>query len=274
LEKLSAYLKYPAYRPASDEQLAAAGLVPGYLSPIGVDGSVRVVVDDAVAKSNNLVFGANQADHHLINGNFGRDFASADVTDIVLTRDDRICLQCGGALREIQALEVGHIFKLGEYYTRAMNLTYQDERGAAAYPHMGCYGVGLGRLMDAVVRSHHDERGIIWPASLAPYQVYLMSVGKSLSVKKVVEQLHEELGDRALYDDRSDSPGVKFTDADLIGIPLRIVVGAKHLENGRVEFKERGSGAIALVALDQVGSAVDRLTAPAANARPAHRQSG
>ena len=261
LEKLSGYLKVPAYRPATDEELAAAGLVPGYLSPIQADQRIRVVVDDAVARSNNLVFGANQVDHHLINGNFGRDFDTADVTDIALTRDEKICLQCGGVLREIQAIEVGHIFKLGDYYTRAMNLTYQDERGASTYPHMGCYGVGLGRLMDAVVRSNHDQRGILWPASLAPFQAYLMSVGKSLSVKKTVEDLHDELGDRALYDDRGDSPGVKFNDADLIGIPLRIVVSAKHLGEGKVEVKERRSGAIHLVALDQVSRALDDLSA-------------
>jgi len=261
LEKLSGYIKYPAHRPASDEELAAVGLVPGYLSPLHADQGIRVVVDDAVAKSNNLVYGANQVDHHVINGNFGRDFETPDVTDIALTRDEKICLQCGGTLREIQALEVGHIFKLGDYYTRAMNLTYQDERGASTYPHMGCYGVGLGRLMDAVVRSNHDERGILWPSSLAPFQVYLMSVGKSLSVKKAAEDLHRELGDRALYDDRSDSPGVKFNDADLIGVPLRIVVGAKHLGEGKVEVKERRNGAIHLVALDQVSRAVEDLSA-------------
>ena len=257
LEKLSGYLKYPAYRPASDEELGSVGLVPGYLSPIGVDQQVRIVVDDAVAKSNNLVFGANVEDYHLVNGNFGRDFGSPDVTDISLTREEKICLQCGGTLREIQALEVGHIFKLGDYYTRTMNLTYQNERGGSTYPHMGCYGVGLGRLMDAVVRSNHDERGILWPPALAPFRVYLMSVGKSFTVKKAVEDLHQELGDQALFDDRGDSPGVKFMDADLIGIPLRIVVAAKHLSEGKVEIKERRSGKISLVALDQVSRAVD-----------------
>jgi prolyl-tRNA synthetase len=261
LEKLSGYLRHPAYRPAGDEELASAGLIPGYLSPIGMKQRVRVVVDDAVARSNNLVFGANREGYHLINGNFPRDFDSEDVADISLTRDEKICLQCGGVLREIQAMEVGHIFKLGDYYTRAMNLTYQDERGAAAHPYMGCYGIGLGRLMDAVVRSNHDEKGIVWPASLAPFQVYLMSVGKSLSTKKAAEKLHRDLGHRALFDDRADSPGVKFTDADLIGIPLRVVVGAKHLAEGKVEIKERVGGAIHLVALDQVGRAVEELLA-------------
>jgi prolyl-tRNA synthetase len=113
--------------------------------------------------------------------------------------------------------------------------------------------------MDAVVRSNHDERGILWPPALAPFRAYLMSVGKSFSVKKAVEDLHQELGDQALYDDRGDSPGVKFMDADLIGIPLRIVVAAKHLGEGVVEIKERRSGKVNLVALDQVSRAVDEL---------------
>jgi len=196
LEKLSGYLKVPAYRPATDEELAEVGLVPGYLSPLHVDQRVKVVVDDAVARSNNLVFGANQVDHHLINGNYGRDFQTPEVMDIAVTRDEKICLQCGG---------------------------------------------------------------ILWPKTLAPFQVYLMSVGKSLSVEKTADQLHQELGDRALYDDCSDSPGVKFNDADLIGIPLRIVVGAKNLGEGKVELKERKTGDIHVVALDQITRAVDDL---------------
>jgi prolyl-tRNA synthetase len=251
VEKLSACLKVPVFRMAADEELRAAGLVPGFLSPIGLPSAPagpRVVVDDAVARSGNLVFGANQPDQHLANGNFGRDFDGALVADISLTHDARVCLQCGGTLREIQALEVGHIFKLGDFYCRAMNLTYQDEKGAMVHPHMGCYGVGLGRLMDAVVRSNHDERGILWPAELAPFLVHLMGVGKALSVRKAVETLHEELGEKALYDDREEYAGVKFADADLIGAPLRVVVSARHLAEGKVELKERRGGEVRLVA--------------------------
>jgi len=259
LEKLSGYLKYPVYRQAGDEELEAAGLVSGYLSPIGINADIKVVVDDAVARSANLVFGANESDTHYLNGNFGRDFEVEDVTDISLTRNEKICLQCGGTLREIQALEVGHIFKLGDYYTRAMNLTCQDERGNFIHPYMGCYGVGLGRLMDAVVRSNHDERGIVWPPALAPFRAYLMSVGKALSVKEAVEELHQELGDQVLFDDRGESPGVKFMDADLLGIPLRIVVAGKHLQEGKVEIKQRQSEKVSLVSLGQVKRAVDDL---------------
>ena len=252
LEKLSAYLKVPVFRAASNKELEEAGLVPGYLSPVGAAASLRVVVDDAVARSGNLVVGANRPDTHLVNANFGRDFDSREVLDIVLTRDEQVCLQCGGVLREIRAMEVGHIFKLGDYYTRRMDLSFQDERGGSTYPQMGCYGVGLGRLMDAVVRAHHDERGIVWPVALAPFRAYLMSVGKSLSVKKVAEELARELGDQVLYDDRDESPGVKFMDADLLGLPFRLVVASRHMADGVVEVRRRSGGEPTLVPIRDV----------------------
>jgi len=197
---------------------------------------------------------------HLANVNFGRDFHTREVTDIALTQDERICLQCGGTLREIRAMEVGHIFKLGDHYTRRMNLTFQDERGGSTYPQMGCYGVGLGRLMDAVVRAHHDERGIVWPPALAPFKAYLMSVGKSLSVKKVADELSVKLGDQVLYDDRDDSPGVKFTDADLIGLPLRLVVANRHLSKGLVEVRRRTGGDPFLVPIEDTPRLVEELS--------------
>jgi prolyl-tRNA synthetase len=259
-EKLSAYLKVPVFALAGDAELAAAGLVPGYLSPIGVPPGVRVVVDDAVARSANLVYGANEEGFHLLNGNFGRDFDCRDVTDISLTRDQKICLQCGGTLREIRAVEVGHIFKLGDYYTRTMNLAFRDERGRPAYPQMGCWGIGLGRLMDAVVRANRDERGIRWPAGLAPFQAYLMGIGPSLAVKRTVEELASQLEDRVLFDDRDESPGVKFTDADLLGIPLRLVVSARHLAQGAVEVRDRASGQVSLLSPAQVLTAVEALS--------------
>jgi len=266
VEKLSAFLKVPVHRPATDEELKQADLVPGYLSPVGCGRSLRVVVDDAVARSGNLVTGANEPDAHLRNVNFGRDFDSREVADIALTQNERICLQCGGTLREIRAIEVGHIFKLGDYYTRKMDLSFQDERGGSTFPHMGCYGVGLGRLMDAVVRAHHDERGIVWPAALAPFKAYLMSVGKSLSVKKTADDLARELGDQVLYDDRDESPGVKFMDADLLGLPLRIVVASKHMGDGVVEVRRRCCGEPTLVPLGEVPRLVQELSG--ASARP------
>jgi prolyl-tRNA synthetase len=153
-------------------------------------------------------------------------------------------------------VEVGHIFKLGDFYTRTMNLAFRDERGRSAYPQMGCWGIGLGRLMDAVVRANRDQRGIIWPPGLAPFQAYLMAIGSPLAVKRAAEELARQLGDRVLFDDRAESPGVKFTDADLLGIPLRLVVSARHLAQGVVEVRERASGQVSLLALDEVPRAL------------------
>ena len=257
-EKLSAFLKVPVYGLAGERELAGAGLTAGYLSPIGLAPGLRVVVDDAVARSANLVYGANEAGYHFLNGNFGRDFTS-EVADISLTRGDRICLQCGGRLEEIQAVEVGHIFKLGDFYTRTMNLAFQDDRGRVAYPQMGCWGIGLGRLMDAVAWANRDERGLAWPEALAPFPAFLMAIGQSLAVKKAAEALAGELGDEVLFDDREDSPGVKFKDADLLGIPLRLVVSTKHLAEGLVEVQERRSGRISLLAPAEVPQAVRAL---------------
>jgi prolyl-tRNA synthetase len=143
-----------------------------------------------------------------------------------------------------------------------MNLTFQDEHGGSTYPQMGCYGVGLGRLMDAVVRAHHDERGIAWPAALAPFKAYLMTVGKSLSVKKIAQGLAAELGDQVLYDDRDDSPGVKFTDADLIGLPLRLVVATRHLSEGREEVRSRRGGEPRLVPVEDTARLVQQISEP------------
>jgi prolyl-tRNA synthetase len=252
-EKLANYLGCPLLKKAGDPALVEAGLIPGYLSPVGQDERLRVVVDDSVARSANLVLGANEEGYHLLNVNF-------EIADISLTRQEKTCLLCGGRLGAIKAIELGHIFKLGEYYSKSMNLQFQEERGSMAFPHMGCYGIGLGRLMDAVVLANHDEEGIIWPPHIAPYKAFLMSIGKSLAVKKEVELLNEELGDTALYDDRHESPGVKFKDADLVGLPVRVVVSSKHLSEGRVELRERRSGKISLVSKAHVLDAVEEMT--------------
>jgi prolyl-tRNA synthetase len=259
-EKLAKYLGCPLLRKAADEALLEAGLIPGYLSPVGQDERFRIVVDDSVARSSNLVLGANEEGYHYLNANFGRDFSSREVADISLTRQEKTCLLCGGRLSAIKAIELGHIFKLGDYYSRSMNLQFQEERGKPAFPHMGCYGIGLGRLMDAVVQANHDQEGIVWPPHIAPYKAFLMSIGKSLGVKKAAELLHEELGDAALYDDRDESPGVKFKDADLLGLPVRLVVSGKHLGEGRIELRERRSGKITLVDKNRVLDAVKDMT--------------
>lgn len=252
VEKLSRFLNRPVLRKATDRELAVNGLLPGYLSPINFDGEMDIVVDETVANSSNLVLGTNEEGCHYINVNFGRDFESEYVADISRIKKDNYCIQCGHILVETKAMELGNIFKLGQFYTKRMNLVIDDEKGNGIFPYMGAYGIGMGRLMVAVVDANHDDRGISWPPRLAPYKAFLMGIGRSFRVQRMVEQIHEDHGNEILLDDREESPGVKFKDADLIGLPLRIVVSAKNLQEGKVEFHDRNSDETWLVATDKI----------------------
>ena len=149
-------------------------------------------------------------------------------------------------------MEIGNIFKLSDFYSRAMDLHFQDDNGNIVYPQMGSYGIGLGRLLSAVVECHHDSRGIVWPPHLAPFAAFLMGIGRSLAVKRTLEQLHEDMPREILFDDRHESPGVKFKDADLIGIPLRILITGKLLENGKAEVYERKTRTAHVVDLGKI----------------------
>ena len=238
VEKLSTHLKSPVYGLASAGDLESLELIPGYLSPIGRE-DMPVVVDDAISQSRNLVYGSNRKDIHLLNGNYDRDFSTNLVCDIAQVNTKDRCLQCHSSLRAERAIEVGNIFKLGDLYTRRMNLQVQDERSNRLFPIMGSYGIGLGRLLSCIVEANSDDRGIRWPEHLAPYRLFLMGIGKSLSVKRYVEDIYQQFEDETLLDDRLESPGVKFQDADLLGIPLRIVVSPGLLEKNKVELQER-----------------------------------
>ena len=239
IEKLSRLLEDPVIGPASPEEVAGQGLVPGFLFPSNKITGFRLVVDDAVAETANLIVGADKNGRHIKNANFGIDFECSLVGDIVRIHDEDECMICGGKLEEVKAIEVGNIFKLGDFYSKSMGLSFTEEGGETAYPHMGSYGIGLGRLMAAIVEANHDDRGIIWPEKLAPYYFFLMGIGKSFRVRKVVDSLAEELGSEVLFDDRHESVGVKFKDFDLLGIPYRIVVSTKGLQDGYAEFYDR-----------------------------------
>ncbi len=258
LEKLAQLLHEPVHGAASKEELELYGLIPGYLSPIGLNGEVsgldmnlRIVIDESVANTPNLVYGSNEDGYHYVNVNFGRDYDARIVADISRITAGHTCFYCETPLERVRAIELGNIFRLGDYYTRRMNLTLHDEHGRSIHPQMGSYGIGLGRLMAAVVEQHHDEDGIVWPAELAPYQVYLMAIGKSASIKQRAEQLYRRLGDLALFDDRNDSVSVKFKDADLMGIPYRVVISSTTLSDGMVEVRERAGGTTYRVSEDQ-----------------------
>jgi len=229
-------------RLAMPEEVRAAGLVPGSASAAGLEG-VRGVADDSVTMGANFVAGANREDCHIRNVNYPRDFQADVLTDIALARTGHLCPSCGGELRERRGIEAAHVFKLGTGYSETMSATFQDENGRERPFFMGCYGIGIGRLLAAAIEAYHDERGMTLPGSIAPYDVYLASLNPSdPDIVEAADALYERLqaaGVEVLYDDREEPPGVKFNDADLIGPPLRVVVSKRSLAGGQVELKWR-----------------------------------
>ena len=225
-------------RPAHPEEILAANMVPGFGSPIGCKEGTVVVVDDSVAKSNNLVAGANKEGFHYLNTNYGVDYNGL-VADIASAADGYICPQCGEKLTASKGVEVGNIFQLGTRYSQTMGCYYQDENGQRKPVVMGSYGIGIGRLLACLCEEYNDEKGLKLPISVAPYQVHLVSLVKDNSVADKIYADLEKAGVEVLYDDRKETAGVKFADADLIGIPVRIVLGNRSLAEGKCEVKLR-----------------------------------
>lgn len=238
--KLQNACKANALRPAHTEEILAKKMVPGYGSPIGADADVLVVVDDSVAKGNNLVAGANQEGYHLLNTNFGRDYTGL-VADIASATKGTLCPHCGNPLASSKGIEVGNIFQLGTRYSEAMNCFYQDESGARKPVIMGSYGIGVGRLLACLAEEYSDEVGMALPITASPYQIHLVSLVKDPEVGENIYKALTESGIEVLYDDRKESAGVKFADADLIGLPIRITVGNRSLKEGKVEVKLRSN---------------------------------
>jgi prolyl-tRNA synthetase len=245
-------------RPATIEEIKAAGMEPGYGSPIGARDTV-VVVDALVARSPNLVAGANREGHHYRNVNVGRDFTPDMTADITNAQEGDRCPTCGQPVILRNGIEVGNIFKLGTKFTDAAGATYLGEDGQAHPIVMGSYGIGVGRNTACIVEAHHDEKGIIWPAEVAPYAAHLVSIGgaKEPRVTEVAERLHDlaaAAGPRheILWDDRDESPGVKFTDAELLGMPWILTVSPRSLAAGGVEVTERATGDRATRSIEEV----------------------
>ena len=239
-------------RPLLPEEVEQAGWVAGYASPIGVDAS-RVVADPSVVDAGGLVAGANQVDSHLRNVTYGRDWSAATVADIGMAQSGDPCAQCGAALDMQRGIELGHIFKLGTRYTDPMEATFLDADGDRITPIMGCYGIGVERLMAAVVQSNHDEHGIVWPRSVAPFDVHIVPLGAGDEVAAAVANVEAALsgsGLNVVTDDRNERAGVKFNDADLLGAPLRITIGARGLKQGQIELKLRRDAEASSVPLD------------------------
>jgi prolyl-tRNA synthetase len=240
-----------AFRPATEEEIRDAfGADPGSIGPVGV--AVEVVADEAL-REGQYVAGANRSGHHLRGVQAGRDF-EARFANIREVREGDTCPNCGGALRLQTAIEVGHIFKLGTYYSEPLQATYLDEDGKEKLLIMGSYGIGPARTMAAVVEQHYDEQGIKWPGSVAPYDVHLVALpGLEERADEVAAKL-DEAGDDVLLDDRDQRAGEKFADADLIGLPVRVTVGKKTLDDGAVDIRSRETGEEKRVAIDELGS--------------------
>ncbi|MBI1885295.1 MAG: proline--tRNA ligase [Chloroflexi bacterium] len=243
----------------TEDEVIGAGFVPGSASAVGLKG-VKVIADDLLPEERNLVAGANKPDAHLLNVNYGRDWKADVVADIALAKEGYGCLQCGGSLEVRRGIEMGHIFKLGTFFSERLGATYLDRDGKAKPVIMGSYGIGTERLLAAVIEANHDERGIVWPPALAPYQVHLVSLGGDRSaVTEASEHLYDEMrqaGIEVLYDDRDETPGVKFNDADLLGMPLRVTVSQRTLEKDAVEVKARTSPDTALAPRDRAVEAI------------------
>ena len=246
-------------RPAREEEIAAAGAVAGYGSLIDVEGAITVA-DDSIVNSPNLIAGANEEGYHFKNANYGRDFEADIVADIASAGEGDSCSNCSTPLRTARGVEVGNIFQLGTRYTESMGGNFLDAEGKARPVIMGSYGIGVGRLLACIAEEYHDDVGLMWPVSVAPYQVHLVALAKGEgATAEAAEKLYAGLqaaGIEVLMDDRAENPGVKFNDADLIGLPLRITVGDRSFKKGVVETKLRNQEEMSEVPVEEAVSHV------------------
>ena len=265
--KLKNALHCNELRFAEDEEVRAAGLVAGSASAVGITG-IRKVADPSINSGNNFVVGANKPDTHLTGANYPRDFEVDILTDIALTQPGQLCTRCGGTLEATRGVEVGHIFKLGTFFSETLGATFLDAEGQQHPIIMGCYGIGVGRLLAVAIEQNHDERGIVFPTPIAPYEAHLVGLNLAdAAVAEAAEALYQELtgqGIGVLFDDRTDqTAGVKFNDADLLGLPVRLVVSPRNLRQGVVEVKGRQDAEAEMISIDAVAAAIRGLRASA-----------
>lgn len=260
--KLKNALKARDLDPMDDTTVRASGLVPGSAGPVGLAG-LRIVADPSATGAANLVAGANEDGFHYLNVNYGRDWQAAIVADVALARAGDACAHCGAALETRRGIEMGHVFKLGTVYAESMGVTYLDENGQRQPVVMGCYGIGLERMLAAAIEANHDDNGITWPPEVAPYDVHIVAL--NLDQPLVAEALAAleaalaEAGLSALIDDRDESAGIKFKDADLLGMPVRITVSPRSIEKGGAELRNRRTGETEIVPVAEVASRLTTL---------------
>lgn len=242
--KLKNLLQATDLRLATDEEVKGAGLVAGSASPVG-RGDLKCIADDSIKLGDDFVVGANKPDTHLLNANYPRDFRADAIADIAEVEAGQGCTRCGQPLTITRGIEVGHVFKLGVFFSESLGAYYSDQEGRQKPIVMGCYGIGVGRLMAAAMEQNHDEHGIVWPHPIAPYQVHICALSLDRpGVSEAADRLYDSLqaaGLEVLYDDRDESPGVKFNDADLLGIPVRLTVSPRNLKQDAVEITDRAT---------------------------------
>ena len=250
---------------AEEEAIKVAGGYPGFMSPIGVKEGTLILVDPTVMNMANAVAGANEADHHYKNVNPKRDFTqeSIVVTDLRMVKEGDPCPHCGAKMTMTRGIEAGQVFTLGTKYSQSMGAVFLDEHGKEQPLYMGCYGIGVGRTMAAAIEQNNDEQGIVWPRAIAPYEVVVVAVNAKkddqLAYAEEVYGECQQAGLDTLLDDRKERAGVKFKDCDLIGYPLRVVVGPKAVEEGQIEIKVRKTGEVFTVARNEYLAKVQEL---------------
>jgi prolyl-tRNA synthetase len=250
---------------ANAAQVEQATKAPvGFAGPVGLAG-IPLIVDPLVATMKNFVVGANQNEKHIINVNIDRDFKATQIADLSKAKDGDNCPKCSSKLTAKDGIEVGNTFQLGTKYSEKLGATFLDAEGKEHPMIMGSYGIGITRTPQAALEKYHDDKGIIWPKSIAPYLVELIAVNQEKeNLVQAAEQVYSELtkaGIEVLYDDRSERAGVKFNDADLIGLPIKVTIGDKSLKDGKVEMKARASDLVELVPIGEITQAVNKLAA-------------
>ncbi len=258
LNEVKAEHAFGEYHMMTDEELEEYGLIKGFIGPVGLPEGIRVVGDLSLEDTQWWLCGANKADYHLDHVELGRDFEINEWKDLVTSQEGDICPECGLPLHAARGIEVGQVFQLGTKYSSALNATFTDENGEDKPLVMGCYGIGVSRLLAAVVEQYNDEKGIKWPVSVAPYEVSVLCLSDKdpeiWDAAGAVADACVAAGLETVVDDRAERPGVKFADADLIGFPWQVIVGKKGVANGIAEVKERATGERFEVALDEVAS--------------------
>ncbi|MBK6560019.1 MAG: proline--tRNA ligase [Dehalococcoidia bacterium] len=259
--KLKNALKAQDVDPMDEATVKRLGLVAGSASAVGMTG-MKIVADPSATEAANLVAGANEEGFHLLHTNHGRDWKADLVVNIGLARAGDACATCGAALEVRRGMEMGHVFKLGTLYSESIGVNYLDESGERRPCVMGCYGIGVERMVAAIIEANHDANGIIWPATVAPYDVHVVVLnGDQEAVATALDELEADLARAnltALVDDRPDSAGIKFKDADLIGIPVRFTLGPRSLEKGGIEVRDRRTGETGVVALAEAAAEARR----------------